>query len=108
MFPASEKFIGQVVTWEGTLDSVKDAKTRVRMQMATSRAMRAASGKVVKADSVQLEMKAGTFAKWKGLTQGTKVKFRATVPELFYMVVTVGGVDGPPHIFICLDNAESL
>jgi hypothetical protein len=84
MFPAAKDFVGRVVVWEGAIGDVKDVKTNVRVQMPTSRKLKAASGKLALADSVQLEMTAAAFEKWKQIPKGAKVKFKASVPDLFY------------------------
>lgn len=106
MFPAAKDFVGKTVFWEGTIGDVKDVKTRIRVQMPTSRQLNSASGKMVLADSVQLEMTGAALQKWKQVPKGAKVKFKATVPDLFYIFATLGGAGGTPIIIFTLDKAE--
>ena len=104
-FPASKDFVGKEIVWEGTLSDVKDVKTRAIILMPTSRMLKTTNSQTAGAGVVQLLMTPATFDKWKSLPKGAKVKFKATVPELFF--IFAGGDNGPLMLFLNFDAGEA-
>jgi len=96
------KFGGKTVTWEGTLGAIRDAKTRIRVDMAPN------VYKGTKFTSLQLFCKAGNLPKWKDVPIGSRVRFRAVLDDPVTISLRFGGPSEEPSVLVFVKDAELL
>lgn len=108
LLPNVAEFLGKEVLWEGAIGEVTDVKSQVHVQMPTSRKVKGPGGKVALADWVQPKLKAASFGEWKQIPKGTKVKFKATVPQLVFFAFYKEVATGNHMIIFDLEEAEPV